>query len=175
MTASQPLAMVGRRYIVQDQLGRGGMGVVYNALDSFTGKQVALKKSGLILNEGETLAPTKDSTEFRLLLVNEFKILAGLRHPNIISVLDYGFDEDKSPYFTIELLQNARSVRDAGLDRPLEYKLGLVVQILQALAYLHRHTILHRDLKPGNVLVVDDEVRVLDFGIAMLRQQTDEH
>lgn len=174
-SANQPLGMVGRRYIVQDQLGRGGMGVVYNALDSFTGKQVALKKSGLILNEGETLAPTKDSTEFRLLLVNEFKILAGLRHPNIISVLDYGFDEDKSPYFTMELLQNARSVRDAGTDRPLEYKLGLVVQILQALAYLHRHTILHRDLKPGNVLVVDDEVRVLDFGIAMLRQQTDDH
>lgn len=172
--ANQPLAMVGRRYIVQDQIGRGGMGVVYTALDSFTGKQVALKKSGVLAIGGETLAPTKDSTEFRLLLVNEFKILAGLRHPNIISVLDYGFDEDKSPYFTMELLQNARSLRDAAIDRSDEYKLGLVVQVLQALAYLHRHSILHLDLKPGNVLVVGDEVRVLDFGIAMLRQKDDE-
>jgi tetratricopeptide (TPR) repeat protein/tRNA A-37 threonylcarbamoyl transferase component Bud32 len=166
--------MVGRRYLIQEQLGRGGMGVVYTALDSFTGKQVALKKSGVFASGMETLAPTADNTEFRLLLVNEFKILAGLRHPNIISVLDYGFDEDKSPYFTMELLQNARSLRDAGQDRPMDYKLDLVVQMLQALAYLHRHNILHRDLKPGNVLVVNGEVKVLDFGIAMLRKQAAE-
>jgi len=174
-SANQPLGMIGRRYIVQSKLGQGGMGVVYTALDSFTGKQVALKKSGGLATGVETLAPTKDNTEYRLLLVNEFKILAGLRHPNIISVLDYGFDEDKSPYFTMELLQGGKSLRDAAIDRSDEHKLGLVVQMLQALAYLHRHTILHRDLKPGNVLVVGDEVKVLDFGIAMLRQQQDEH
>jgi len=170
-SANQPIGMVGRRYIVQEQLGKGGMGVVYTALDSFTGKQVALKKSSVLAAGGDTLAPTMESTEFRLILVNEFKILAGLRHPNIISVLDYGFDEDQSPYFTMELLQGGTPFLEAGSDRPMEYKLGLVVQILQALAYLHRHNILHRDLKPANVLVVNDEVRVLDFGIAMLRQQ----
>lgn len=171
-SANQPMGMVGRRYLIQDQLGRGGMGVVYTALDSFTGKLVALKKSGVFSVGTETLAPTAESTEFRLLLVNEFKILAGLRHPSIISVLDYGFDDDKSPYFTMELLQGAKPLRDAGVGRPAEYQLDLVVQMLQALAYLHRHNILHRDLKPGNVLVVGDEVKVLDFGIAMLRKPT---
>ncbi|MEO8607210.1 MAG: AAA family ATPase [Chloroflexota bacterium] len=171
-SANQPAGMVGRRYLIQDQLGRGGMGVVYTALDSFTGKSVALKKSVILAMDMETLPDTSESTEYRLLLVNEFKILAGLRHPNIISVLDYGFDDDKSPYFTMELLQGAKPLRDAGVGKPIEYQLDLVVQMLQALAYLHRHNILHRDLKPGNVLVVGDEVRVLDFGIALLRKPT---
>src|SRR6187401_1096096 len=122
-SANQPMGMVGRRYLIQDQLGRGGMGVVYTALDSFTGKLVALKKSGIFSVGTETLAPTSENTEYRLLLVNEFKILAGLRHPNIISVLDYGFDDDKSPYFTMELLQGAKSLRDAGTGRSAEYQL----------------------------------------------------
>src|SRR5690349_2626448 len=133
-TANQPTGMVGRRYLIQDQLGRGGMGVVYTALDSFTGKLVALKKSVILTAETETLPDTSESTEYRLLLVNEFKILAGLRHPNIISVLDYGFDDDKSPYFTMELLQGAKPLGDAGAGKPAEYQLDLVVQMLQALA-----------------------------------------
>jgi serine/threonine protein kinase len=105
----------------------------------------------------------------RLTLAREFHLLASLRHPNIISVLDYGFDDDLSPYFTMELLQGAETIMKAATGRSLEDKLDLLAQTLHALAYLHRRGVIHRDLKPGNVMVVSGRVKVLDFGVATPR------
>jgi serine/threonine protein kinase/tetratricopeptide (TPR) repeat protein len=107
----------------------------------------------------------------RLTLAREFRVLSALRHPNIISVLDYGFDEELNPYFTMELIENGEPVREAGRDRPFEQKLDFLVQILHALAYLHRRGVIHRDLKPSNVLVAGDRVKVLDFGVSILGAQ----
>jgi tetratricopeptide (TPR) repeat protein len=100
-------------------------------------------------------------------LAQEFKILASLRHPNIISVLDYGFSQAHQPYFTMELLEDADDLLTAGIEYPVPHKMQLVIQVLQALSYLHRRGIIHRDLKPGNVMVADQHVKVLDFGLAM--------
>lgn len=107
----------------------------------------------------------------RLHLAQEFHTLAGLRHPHIVSVLDYGFDRDHQPYFTMELLENARTLDESSRDQPLAVKLGLLLQVLQALDYLHRRGILHRDLKPSNIVVIQAahglQVKLLDFGLAL--------
>lgn len=107
----------------------------------------------------------------RLALAQEFHTLASLRHPHIISVLDYGFDSERRPFFTMELVSDARPLREATRGLPLPAKLELLAQLLRALGYLHRRGVLHRDLKPSNVLVArqneTDCIKVLDFGLAL--------
>ena len=94
-----------------------------------------------------------------------------MRHPNIIGVLDYGFDEKRQPYYTMDLLANAQDIRRAARQKPIKGQVGYILQILQALDYLHRRGIIHRDLKPANVLVKDEQVKVLDFGFATMANQ----
>src|SRR5690606_23748865 len=113
-----------------------------------------------------------DDATLRLALTREFQVLASLRHPNVVDVLDYGFDDEQRPYFTMSLIENAVSLREAGRRAPLAQKVSLLIQVLEALVYLHRRGIIHRDLKPDNALVTPDgQVRVLDFGLAIARDQ----
>ena len=104
----------------------------------------------------------------QLALASEFRVLSSLRHPNIVSVLDYGFQFTGLPFFTMKLIAHPKHITRAARRLPLEGKLGLLFQVLQALSYLHRHGIIHRDLKPSNVLVTDGHVTVLDFGVSGL-------
>ncbi|HEX2619263.1 MAG TPA: serine/threonine-protein kinase, partial [Phototrophicaceae bacterium] len=163
--------IIGRRYLLQDIIGQGGMGAVYRAQDRLTGKIVALKR---VITSSMDLSFTSshDVIDFRVALAQEFKLLASLRHPNIIAVLDYGFDQDREPYYTMELLDSAETLLEAGRGMSLRQKVDLLVQMLQALAYLHRRGILHRDLKPANVLVTQSTVKVLDFGLSVMRDHT---
>lgn len=119
----------------------------------------------------------------RLHLTQEFQTLAGLRHPHIVSVLDYGFDHARQPYFTMELLETAAPLHEAARDQPVLTRVELILQVLQALTYLHRHGILHRDLKPGNILVSSGvpgiwgsggpQAKLLDFGLALFARALD--
>jgi serine/threonine protein kinase len=129
----------------------------------------ALPSSAVVATGGRDGHGDEVSEMLRLTLAREFRLLSSLRHPNIISVLDYGFDDELRPYFTMELLDRAESIMRAGAAAP-EARVGLLVQTLQALAYLHRRGVIHRDLKPGNVMVVDGRVKVLDFGVSTLRE-----
>ncbi len=158
--------LFGRRYLLKNLLGEGGMGTVYQAEDRLTGQSVALKRV-LVLNNIPRTFVSVASTDARLALAQEFQTLASLRHPNIIGVLDYGFDDQKLPYFTMDLLSNAQSIVRYGKRQPLNVQVNLLIQTLQALVYLHRRGILHRDLKPGNILVKDGQVKVLDFGLSI--------
>jgi tetratricopeptide (TPR) repeat protein len=160
--------VIANRYQLQEKLGEGGMGIVYRAIDRLTGQPVALK---YVTVPQETLEFTTlvsgSSIDLRLALAQEFKTLASLRHPNIISVIDYGF-ADNLPYFTMELLESPQDLTIYAVDKPFEIKLELLAQTLRALGYLHRRGILHRDLKPGNVLVTKDgALKMLDFGLAV--------
>lgn len=154
------------RYHLLDLLGQGSMGTVYRALDRLTGQQVALKQvrfRGLM---------QVDSGDFRLAITEEFSTLAALRHPNIISVLDYGFDDDQQPYFTMDELVGAVNVLEAARGRDRDAIVDLIMQMLEALAYLHRRSVIHCDLKPDNVLVTPEgQVKLLDFGIALTRER----
>lgn len=162
------MGIIDQRYTLIDQLGEGGMGVVYRALDRLTGQTVALKSVKTPTQDLMFSSRGDGSVDLRLLLAREFQTLASLRHPNIISVLDYGFDEQRQPFFTMELVENAQTIVEAGLNQPINERLRLVEQLTQALLYLHRRGILHRDLKPANVVVVNGEVKVLDFGLAVI-------
>ncbi|HEX2622358.1 MAG TPA: protein kinase, partial [Phototrophicaceae bacterium] len=139
--------LIANRYLLLEELGKGGMGIVYRATDRLNGSIVALKH---VLTPAEQLqfASTDASADYRLALAQEFHTLATLRHPHIISVLDYGFDEQRQPYFTMDLLENAQSITDYGRGQTVAVQVELLIQTLQALAYLHRRGIIHRDLKP---------------------------
>ncbi|MBN1135443.1 MAG: tetratricopeptide repeat protein, partial [Anaerolineae bacterium] len=159
--------LIGGRYILHDQLGTGSQGAVYRATDRLTGQMVALKR---------VIAPLEwfdDAAEdgLRLTLANEFQTLASLHHPHIIGVLDYGFDAQRQPYFTMEYLHDAQTILQAGADKPVAEQVELLIQVLEVLVYLHRQGVLHRDLKPSNVLVVDGVARVTDFGLSVPRDE----
>lgn len=173
------LVAVDERYTLLSYLGHGGMGVVFRARDRLKGDIVALKQ---MTDPAARSAPAELPTSAtgagpvgwvtesrrRLALALEFRTLAALRHPHIISVLDYGFGANGEPFFTMELIERPRTLLEAtaGLAEP--QKVDLLVQVLRALSYLHRRGVIHRDLKSSNVLV-SDRVRVLDFGIAAHR------
>jgi serine/threonine protein kinase/tetratricopeptide (TPR) repeat protein len=127
------------------------------------------------LSSADSEGASVDAPALRLLLTQEFQTLASVRHPNIIVVLDYGFDGEGQPYFTMELLERARTILRAGQGGSVEQRVGLLEQVLRALLYLHRRGLVHRDLKPANVLVVGEQVKVLDFGLAVVLDHAREH
>src|SRR5262245_31738818 len=164
--AADATALVAHRYRIINELGRGGMGTVYRVLDRLTGRIVTLKRLAIASRPTEQ---ANGSIDERASFAGEFQVLASLRHPNIIDVLDYGFDDQRRPYFTMSLEENARTLVAAGADQAIAVQVDLLVQILRALVYLHRHGIIHRDLKPESVVVVDGQVKVLDFGLSVHR------
>lgn len=165
-TLSDPL--VGRRldgrYLVLARIGRGGMGVVYRAEDERLEREVALK----VLRSD--LAHDLDA---RQRFVREAKSAARLAHPGIVAVLDQGLDHtegrEETAYLVMELVQG-RTLRDLVHDRGLltpGEALDVTEKVLDALAEAHRKGVLHRDVKPANVLIGDDgRVKVADFGLA---------
>ncbi len=134
-----------RRYEIEAEIGRGGMGIVYRALDRLVGQKIAIKRVGTSAEDLIYGSWTK-SVDRRLSLAWEFQTLASLWHPNIIRVLDYGFDAENLPYFSMDLLEEPQRITDYGKTLPQEQKIHLIWQILLALKYLHRRGVLHRDL-----------------------------
>ncbi len=154
-------------YQVRDVIGSGGMATVYRGLQLSLQRPVAIK----ILNE-----QMRSESEVRKAFEREALIIARLAHPNIIPVIDRGTRADGAPWFVMEYVDGvdlAQAVKSTELA--LERKLDILLQISRALAYAHRNSIIHRDIKPGNIIVDRDwHVRVVDFGIALLYREQEE-
>lgn len=163
--------LLNNRYHIHGVLGEGGMGVVYRATDRLHNRPVALKQ--VTVNRGG-LVTSMGSANNDVALAHEFAILSRLRHPHIISVHDFGFDADNNPFYTMTLLDSGIPINEAAKSAPPATILRWITEVLQALRYLHRHGILHRDLKPTNLLIQDDCAYVLDFGLAIDQPQTTE-
>jgi len=145
------------RYTIEAPLGQGGMGHVYRARDERLGRRVALKVISDRVASGDASAR----------LVREARAAAALDHPNAVAVFDVG-EADGVPYIVMELVEG-RTLRDAigGASTPLAARIGWLADAGRALAAAHRRGLVHRDVKPENVMIRNDGVvKVLDFGIA---------
>ena len=146
-------------------LGCGGMGEVYRAhrVDGAYAGAAAVK----ILKRG------MDSEAVLRRFALERQALATLNHPNIARLFDAGLTPDGLPYFVVELVEG-RAIDAACAGLPLAQQLRLFLQLADAVAHAHRNLLVHRDLKPGNVLVTaDGQVKLLDFGIAKAIDRTE--
>ncbi|MBP6764314.1 MAG: serine/threonine protein kinase [Rubrivivax sp.] len=158
---AQAAARTGQRlgaWQIVRAVGAGGMGEVFEARradGSFEGRAaVKLLKRGM------------DSHAVLQRFAQERQALARLNHPHIARLLDAGASEEGLPYFVMEYV-DGRAIHEAALGLPLEQRLQLFLQLADAVSYAHRNLLVHRDLKPGNVLVDGDgQVKLLDFGIA---------
>ena len=155
------------KYEVIDLLGRGGMGLVYRAFDRQLNREVAIKT----VTEGFT----RDQ-EMLQRFYREAAKTGALKHPNIVIVYDLG-EQDGFPYIVMEYLSGEPLDRliQSGKSQTLAFKLQIVEQVCYALGYAHRNDVIHRDVKPANVIVQPDGgVKLLDFGIAR-QEKTDGH
>lgn len=165
---SSQIGTVDRSYLLQERLGEGAMGTVYRATQLVNGQVVALKLVPRQFATGDELSDELE-VQYRLALAREFQTLASLHHPNVIRVLNYGFDQQYGPYYIMELLEAPLTPLEASISRPEEGRIRLIAQLLRALAYIHQRGVIHRDIKPSNVLVVTDELKLVDFGISVER------
>lgn len=155
------------KYEVIELLGRGGMGLVYRAFDRQLNREVAIKT----VTEGFT-----GDQEMLQRFYREAAKTGALKHPNIVIVYDLG-EQDGFPYIVMEYLSGDPLDRliQSRHPQPLAFKLKIVEQVCYALGYAHRNDVIHRDVKPANVIVQPDGiVKLLDFGIAR-QEKSDGH
>jgi serine/threonine protein kinase len=162
-------ATIGR-YDIRGEIGRGMMGVVYEALDTVLDRTIALKAIRLAF----PVAP-HEQEEFERRFFAEAQIAARLSHPNIVVVHDVGRDPESGTLFiALEHLdgQPLSAIVSAACPMPWREALRIVQRVAEALHHAHRQGVVHRDVKPANiVLLASGEPKILDFGIARLAQE----
>ena len=148
----------GDRYVVQELLGRGGMGAVYRATAQLLRRDVALK----------VLTTELDQDDIARRLEREARVLAALDHPGIVAIHDAGVLADGSPFYVMRLVRGRR-LDEQARDESLGQRLRRFLSVCDAVSFAHSRGVIHRDLKPANVMVGEfGEVLVLDWGVARL-------
>jgi serine/threonine protein kinase len=164
---------IGRYHILR-KLGRGGMGSVYKAAVPVIDKVVAVK----VLEPFEIMEDLLGYDRLKEIFIFEAHTMAGLHHSSIVNVWDYGEDEEGRPFFVMEFFCNnlgnmiaenfqvEKQSRRIHPDKVLSYGR----QLLGGLSFLHHNDIIHRDMKPQNILITDeDAVKICDFGMALVQ------
>ncbi len=153
-------------YEILGPIGSGGMGRVYSARQLNLGRRVAIK----VL----TIDPAGDHPERIARFRREAEIMAGLSHPHVLPVFDFG-EVDGRPYLVLEFVEGGdlRRIMPEGRAMPVAKVVESLGPVAEALEYLHARRILHRDLKPENILIQDGVPKVADFGVAVSRSGSD--
>src|SRR5258706_9928709 len=159
MTGSAAVPRIGR-YEVECLAGEGASARVYRARDPQIGRTVAIK----VLKQQAQI-----DEDYLDRFQREAQLAGTLSHPNIVTIYDVGQFED-APYITMEFLDE-RSLEDliaSAAKLPVKRIIGIAIQLARALDYAHRHGVIHRDVKPANILLIAETVKLSDFGIAHL-------
>jgi hypothetical protein len=166
-----PGQLLAGRYKVLRELGRGGMGVVLEVENVLIGKQFALKL--LDLQEDSSAAVPR--------FQREAKLLSGLVHPNIVRALDIGLLDETVPYVLMELISGVTLSQHLKQAGPMSEKAVIekFVPILEGLQYAHQNGVVHRDIKPGNIMFMESGTgvqvsKILDFGVAACTESASE-
>ena len=162
------------RYQILRKLGRGGMGFVFKAVVPVIGKVVAVK----ILHPFEALEDLLGRDKLKEFFTFEATIMTSLNHSIVVDVWDFDFDDQGRPYFvmdffcnnlgkmigeTFDVLKESRCIMP---EKVLDYGR----QLLEGLAFIHDHDVVHRDIKPYNIMITDeDKIRICDFGLALAK------
>jgi eukaryotic-like serine/threonine-protein kinase len=155
-------SLEGTRYVLMDRVARGGMGVVYAAQDEKLGRRVALK----------VLDAPERSGELARRLIREAQVLASLEHPGIVPVHDVGTLQDGRVFYTMKFVEGQRLDEYIQSVSSMPDRLRLFLRICETVAFAHARGVLHRDLKPPNVMVGPfGEVLVLDWGLAKILRE----
>jgi len=155
------------RYQIIEQLGQGGMALVYKACDTRLDRFVAIK----IIRLDAVMPQMLDQMMKRF--ETEARALAKLSHPNIVPVFDYG-EYESAPYLVMQYLPGGVLNLKHAEPMPWQEAVNILLPIAQALAYAHEHNIVHRDIKPSNILLTEEGVPMLsDFGIAKILESNE--
>jgi serine/threonine-protein kinase len=152
------------RYEILGELGKGAMGVVYRAIDPALQRTVAVKTIPMYLDPSE-------QAEYEARFYHEAKAAGRLSHPNIVTIYDVGKSGDTT-YMAMELLegQDLKSLLAPKKPLPIPQALDIAAQVADGLAYAHEHEVVHRDVKPANLMITRSGlVKIMDFGIARMR------
>lgn len=164
------MSMVSKlgKYEIVREVGRGSMGVVYQAYDPYIDRQVAVKVA-----LADALKDRESSERFRKMFFNEAHTAGMLRHPNILDIFDAGVDAEMC-YIVMELVENGDTLRSfCKRDNllPVNQVAELIFRCAKALDYAHRQGVIHRDIKPSNILLTQDmDVKIADFSIAHINR-----
>ena len=152
------------KYEIAEEVGRGSMGAVFKAYDPFSERTVAVKMA-----IADALLDKNSSERFRKMFFNEAHTAGMLRHQNILDIFDAGVDEDKC-FIVMEFVDSGKTLKDhitADKLLPLRQVAEIVFKCAKALDYAHRQGVIHRDVKPSNILLTEDfDIKIADFSIA---------
>jgi len=162
---NDPVPQTLGRYEIRRELGRGMMGVVYEALDPALGRRLALKTIRLAFE-----VPPAERASFEQRFLGEARAAAALQHPGIVVVHDVGRDDASGTLFiALEFLEGRTLAEESAAGKPMEWTraLRLGAQVARALHHAHAEGIVHRDVKPANIMVLaSGHAKIMDFGIA---------
>ncbi len=166
-TFGQIPSVIGK-YDIDKEVGKGSMGTVYSAYDSFSSRTVAIKVA-----HPHFINQTEDGSRFRKLFFNEAHATAVLDHPSILGLYDAGVDGELC-YLVMEYVEGANTLQPfckPDTILPIREVVGIIYKCAKALDYAHRQGIIHRDIKPSNILFTKDrDIRVADFSIARINR-----
>ena len=155
----KPGDLIQERYLLEERLGKGGMGEVWRAKDSRLNRVVGIKVMTPELTE---------EPEFLVRFLREAQSIARINHPNVVAVLDFG-ESHENPFLVMEYVPGSPLSQSTGQPMDPDRAKLVVAQAADAAGAAHAQGVVHRDIKPANILISDDNrVKLVDFGIASL-------